>query len=93
MNIRLLGVRNKKDTIEQAVHFLKVKTQGQRVFMKFDTIKHDKKNNLYCYLYLQNKTFLNAHLIKKGLVDVETSMDYQFKEKFIHLFEMGALSK
>ncbi len=83
LNIRLLGVRNKKDTIEQAVNFLEDKTRGQRVFMKFDTIKHDKKNNLYCYLYLRNKTFLNAHLIKQGLVDVDTSLEYRFKKKFL----------
>jgi DNA modification methylase len=93
LNIRLLGVRNKKETIEQAVNFLKTKTLGQRVFIKFETIKHDKKNNLYCYLYLQNKTFLNAHLIKQGLVDVDTSLEYKYKKKFIHLAQMGAFSK
>jgi len=51
--------------------------------MKFDAVKHDRDNNLLCYLYLQNKTFLNAHLIKKGLADVDTSLDYKFKEKFL----------
>jgi endonuclease YncB( thermonuclease family) len=53
------------------------------VFMKFDTLKHDDKDNLLCYLYLQNKTFLNAHLIKNGLVDVDTSFDYRLKKKFL----------
>jgi hypothetical protein len=51
--------------------------------MKFDAIKHDRDNNLLCYLYLQNKTFLNAHLIKKGLVDIDTSIDYKLKERFL----------
>ena len=83
LNVRLLGVRIKKDTIEQAVNFLKAKIQGQRVFMKFDTVKHDQNNSLYCYLYLQNKTFLNAHLIKQGLVDVDTSLGYKYKHKFL----------
>ena len=55
--------------------------------MKFDTVKYDQDNNLLCYLYLQNKTFLNAHLIKKGLADVDTSFDYKLKEKFLTVGE------
>jgi endonuclease YncB( thermonuclease family) len=51
--------------------------------MKFDAVKHDRDNNLLCYLYLQNKTFLNAHLIKAGLVDVDTDVDYKFRDKFL----------
>jgi len=38
-----------------------------------------------CYLYLQNKTFINAHLIKEGYVFVNNEMDYKCKEKFINL--------
>ena len=83
LNIRLLGIKKKKETIDQAVNFLKTKTQGQRVFMKYDTVKHDSDNNLYCYLYLQNKTFLNAHLIKQDLVNVDTSIEYKYKNKFL----------
>jgi site-specific DNA-methyltransferase (adenine-specific) len=83
LNIRLLGIRKRKETIDQAVDFLRTKTQGQRVFMKYDTVKHDRDDNLYCYLYLQNKTFLNAHLIKNGLVDVDTSLEYKYKNKFV----------
>jgi len=91
LNIRLLGIKEKKGTRNAAVEFLRSKTRGQRVFMKFDMIKHDEKNNLLCYLYLQNKTFLNANLIKKGLVDVDTSFEYELKERFIAT--AGALSE
>ena len=83
LNIRLLGIKKKRGTIEQAVNFLKTKTQSQKVFMQYDSIKHDKEKNLYCYLYLQNKTFVNAHLIKQGLVDVDTSIEYKYKNKFL----------
>lgn len=51
--------------------------------MKFDAVKHDDKNHLLCYLYLQNKTFLNAHLIKLGLANVDTSLNYKYKERFL----------
>jgi DNA modification methylase len=83
LKIKLLGVRKNPKMNKQAIQFLRDKTRGQKVFMKFDTIKHDRDNNLLCYLYLQNKTFLNAHLIKNGLADVDTSLEYKFKEKFL----------
>ncbi len=81
--IRLLGIKEKKETRNKAVEFLRNKTHGQRVFMKFDSVKHDQDRNLLCYLYLQNKTFLNAHMIKSGLVEVDTSLDYKLKDKFL----------
>ncbi len=83
LKVKLLGVREKTGKSNEAVEFLRDKTRGQKVFMKFDTVKYDQDNNLLCYLYLQNKTFLNAHLIKKGLADVDTSFDYKLKEKFL----------
>ena len=83
LKIRLLGVKENPEKNGDAIQFLREKTQGQKVFMKFDTIKYDEKNNLLCYLYLRNKTFLNAHLIKNGLADVDTSLDYKYKSKFL----------
>ena len=83
LKVRLLGVREKAGKSNEAIEFLRGKTRGQKVFMKFDTVKYDQDNNLLCYLYLQNKTFLNAHLIKKGLADVDTSLYYKFKKKFL----------
>ena len=83
LKVRLLGVKEKPEMSNQAVQFLRDKTRGQKVFMKFDAVKHDRDNNLLCYLYLQNKTFLNAHLIKQGLVGVDTSVEYKFKNKFL----------
>ncbi len=83
LKIRLLGVKEKPVMNEEAVRFLREKTRGQKVFMKFDHIKYDEKNNLLCYLYLWNKTFLNAHLIKNGLADVDTTFDYKYKSKFL----------
>ncbi len=87
LKIRLLGIKEKPEKISQAIQFLREKTRGQKVFMKFDSVKHDSENNLFCYLYLQNKTFLNAHLIKRGLADVDTSLNYKFKQKFLTSME------
>ena len=83
LKVRLLGIKDKPEMSSQAVQFLRDKTRGQKVFMKFDAVKHDQDNNLLCYLYLQNKTFLNAHLIRKGLVDVDITLDHRHKSKFL----------
>lgn len=85
LKIKLLGVKENPEKNVEAVQFLRDKTSGQKVFLKFDNVKYDEKNNLLCYLYLWNKTFLNAHLIKNGLVDVDTSFDYKYKMKFLNL--------
>lgn len=83
LKIRLLGVKAKTEMNGDAVKFLIKKTHGQKVFIRFDNIKYDENNNLLCYLYLWNKTFLNAHLIKYGLVDVDIGIDYKYKFKFL----------
>ncbi len=83
--IRLLGVKENPAMNGKATSFLIEKTKGKRVFVKYDNIKYDSENNLLCYLYLENKTFINAHLIKSGLVKVDTEIDFKYKEKFLRL--------
>ncbi len=83
--IRLIGVKEKQTANGQAIDFLTEKTKGQKVFMKFDDQKYDDRNNLLCYLYLSNKTFINAHLIRDGLADVDVSSDFRYKDKFLKL--------
>lgn len=85
LTVRLLGV--KQDIVKngEASEYLVKKTQGQKVFMKYDRQKYDNENRLLCYLYLKNKTFVNAHLIKEGLALVDTTMDFKYKEKFLEL--------
>ncbi len=82
LTIRLIGVAEEPTHREQAVEFLNSRTRGQRVFLKFDKDKYDDNGNLLSYVYLKNKTFLNAHLIKSGLVVVDTQRDYKYRNKF-----------
>ena len=83
LKIRLLGIKENPEKNREAVHFLKEKTFKQKVFIKFDNLKYDENQNLLCYLYLSNKTFLNAHLIKSGFVYVDITSDYKYKSKFL----------
>ena len=83
--VRLIGVRENKALNGLAVNFITERTKGQKVFLRFDSQKYDNENRLLCYVYLKNKTFLNAHLIKEGLVEVDCSVDFKYKDKFIKL--------
>ena len=87
LRIRLLGIKEIPAKRANAMRFLREKTQGQRVFLTFDQEKYDTTNNLLCYLHLKNRTFINAHLVKSGLVNVDVDSDYQQKAKFLRLRE------
>lgn len=89
LTVKLLGVKEDPIINGKATTFLIEKTKGKRVFLKYDNVKHDSENNLLCYLYLENKTFINAHLIKNGLVQVDSDIDFKYKEKFLNLFELN----
>ena len=82
--VRLLGIKLKPHNQEQAVAFLQEKFQKRKIFLKYDNIKHDSENNLMCYVYLDNKTFINNHLVRTGYVDVDTSFEYTCKNKFLN---------
>lgn len=85
LTVKLLGVKADESINGKATEFLQGKTKGKRVFLKYDTLKYDKENHLLCYLYLENKTFINAHLIKHGLAKVDTELEYKHRTKFINL--------
>lgn len=91
LKIRLIGVKEKREKNVEAIRFLKEKIQGQKVFLKFDDIKYDEEDNLFCYLYLQNRTFINAHLIKNGLAIADTGMEYRYRSKFLNLQKEGKI--
>lgn len=97
LRVHLIGVKPIEKKKQEAIAFIQNLTKGQKVFLKFDETKHDKENNILGYLFLKNKTFVNMHLIKSGLVKVDTSTEYRAKTKFLECYNTkngsGALSE
>jgi len=87
LTVKLIGVKTEPYLQEKAVDYLSEKIKGKRIFLRYDQLKYDEENTLLCYLYLQNKTFVNAHLIRSGFVGIETGFDYKYKGKFLTLSE------
>lgn len=85
LTIRLIGIKEDPVINGKATQYLVERVKGKKVFLKYDAEKYDNENNLMCYLYLENKTFINAHLIKRGLVNIDDSREFKYKIKFTSL--------
>ena len=85
LKVRLLGVKEDIAKNGKAIRYLNDSIKGKQVFLKYDEVKYDKDNNLQCYLYLKNKTFINAHLIKNSFVSPDKKSEYKLKSKFLSL--------
>ncbi len=77
--IRLLGLSAVKERETEAVAFLNEKVRGKQIYMKYDNTKYDEHHNLLVYLYLKNRTFINAHLVKHGFAGVDTAFELKNK--------------
>ena len=84
--IRLIGIKTDPNVSDKAIDYLVSKLKGKKVFLRFDDEKYDKDNHLLSYLYLENKTFINAHLLKQRLALVDDSIEFKYKTKFINLY-------
>lgn len=82
--VKLLGIKTIPQLEGQAIEFLQEKFKKRKVFLKYDSVKYDSDNKLLCYVYLDNKTFINNHLVRTGYVDVDTSFDYACQKKFLN---------
>lgn len=85
LTVRLLGIKQNPNINGKATEFLLSKFKGNRVFLKYDKQKYDNNNIPLAYVYLENKTFINAHLLKNKLAWVDNSFDYKYKPKFQEL--------
>ena len=81
--VKFLGVKiTKKD---EALKYLKDRILKKEVYLKFDNGSVLDENTVSAYVYLKNKIFVNAYLIKSGMAEADTTEDYKYKTKFIEL--------
>jgi site-specific DNA-methyltransferase (adenine-specific) len=89
LTVRLIGISEDSVHRDKAIKFLEAKAKNQRVYLKFDKDKHDETGNLLAYVYLKNKTFLNAHLVRTRFVQVDPNRDFKHRLKFLRLQNEG----
>lgn len=81
--VKLIGIKTIPEHHDEAVEFLRQKFNKRKVYLKYDAVKYDDSNTLLCYVYLDNKTFINNHLVRTKLVDVDITYEYSQKAKFL----------
>jgi DNA modification methylase len=80
--IRLMGVKPVLQKESEAIHFLHKKILKGQVYLKYDKMEYDEENRLLAYVYMKNKTFINAHLLKKDFCEIDDSYDFKYRKKF-----------
>jgi len=55
------------------------------VYLKFDKNYVASENLVEAYVYLKNKIFVNAYLIKSGLATVDVNSDFDLKSRFMKI--------
>ncbi len=75
--IKLAGIKSNKEHFDEAIDYLKNKFNKRKVFLKFD-----RNYSSLAYVYLDNKTFINRHLLRTGLVDLDSSCNFEYINKF-----------
>jgi len=81
LNVRFLGVQVDKKA--ETIDYLRSRILGKNVLVKNDQAMDNGK--ISAYVYLKNKIFVNAYLIKAGLGSPDLSVSHRLKNKFIKL--------
>ncbi|MCK9374712.1 MAG: site-specific DNA-methyltransferase [Syntrophobacterales bacterium] len=81
--VAFLGVRI--DRKAETLDYLRTRILGKNVFIK--DAQAGAADSRAGYIYLKNRIFINAHLIKSGLGSPDPAVDHKLQQKFIRLQE------
>jgi site-specific DNA-methyltransferase (adenine-specific) len=83
LRVRLLGVKPIAEKKDEAMTFIQKINKCQKVYLKFDEHQLEENDTMAAYLYLKNKTFVNMHLVKNRLAEVDMSRQYRAKSRML----------
>ncbi|WP_232503701.1 DNA methyltransferase [Thermotoga profunda] len=78
--VMFLGVKVTKK--EETIRYLKEYVLRKEVFLKFDNNGIRSEKTIEAYVYLKNRIFINAYLIRSGLAIADSSKEYKYKMTF-----------
>ena len=85
--VHLLGIRPRDGKEVEAVTYLATKLLNRAIFLKN---AESYKGALRAYVYMENKTFINAKLLKEGLAEVDPNSQHPYLKRFLEYQEKGA---
>ena len=83
LKLGLLGIR----VVDKAgaMDYLNDRLLKKQVFFKPDPAFPVRDNQVAAYVYMKNKIFVNAYMIKAGLAIVDDTADFRMKHRFLQL--------
>ncbi len=81
LKVKFLGVKVTKN--QEALKYLKDYLLKKEIFLRFDNSTVLDRNTVEAYVYLKNRIFVNAYLIKSGIAIADRTREYKYKSKFI----------
>jgi hypothetical protein len=86
LRARLLGV--KVIDCPGTMAYLKRYVSGKRVFLKPDSGLSNADGSVCAYVYLKNRIFVNAYLIKSGLCVPDPAVNHRLSAAFKHMAQV-----
>jgi DNA modification methylase len=69
----------------RAIKYLKEYLLKKEVMLRLESNSVLNENTIFAYVYLKNKIFINAYLIKSGIAQADREKEYKLKRKFLEL--------
>ena len=83
LTVRFRGV--KVADLKKVRDYLRKYVVGKKVYLKFDKSYTARNGKVEAYVYLKNRIFINAYLIKSGLATADREANYDLKGKFLSI--------
>lgn len=79
---------------KEATAYLRKRVQGKRVRLEYDVRRYDQYRRTLAYIYLEDGTFINAEMLRKGYAVVMTvTPNVKYADKFILLQQEARRNK
>ncbi|MDT7880748.1 MAG: site-specific DNA-methyltransferase [Candidatus Hydrothermia bacterium] len=72
---------------EKAINYLRKYLLKKEIMLKMESNSVLDENTIQAYVYLKNRIFVNAYLIKSGIARADRTKEYRLKRRFIQLEE------
>ncbi len=84
LKVKFLGIKVPEEKVPLVLDYLNRYIKGKQVFLKFDSENiPTEEDEVEAYVYLKNKIFVNRKMIQMGLADVDESVNFRYKKKFM----------
>lgn len=85
--VHLLGIRPRIGKEQDAIAYLEAKLLKRAIFLKH---AEPHEGALRAYVYMENKTFINAKLIKEGLAEADSRTPHHYAARFLEYQQKGS---